>query len=218
MPPGRPSIVSVNVGLPRTVEWRGEEVSTAIFKSPVEGAVRVGALNLDGDRQADPEVHGGTYKAVYLYPAEHYAAWHAQLGALAWGAFGENLTTTGLLEDEVRVGDRLRAGTALLVVTQPRFPCFKLGIRFGRPDVEKRFLRDGLTGFYAAVAGEGEVRAGDAITVVERAAHPVTIAEVVSLYASKRPDRERLARAAGLPALPDRLRQKFQRKLGALDA
>src|SRR5512135_1720932 len=196
------AVVSVNVGLPRTVAWQGSLVSTGIFKSPVGGAVPVARHNLAGDGQADPSVHGGEHKAVYLYPSEHYAFWRELLGDLPWGAFGENLTTAGLDEREVRIGDRLRAGTAELVVTQPRLPCFKLGIRFGRADMEKRFLQSGRTGFYASVAREGEVRSGDAITLVECAAEPVTVAEVVSLSGSGRSDPEGLRRLAGLAALP----------------
>jgi len=211
------TVVSVNVGLPRTVEWQGKSVRTAIFKSPVEGTVHVGPLNLEGDGQADPDVHGGPFKAVYLYPAEHYAAWRAHLGALDWGAFGENLTARGLSENTATIGDRLRVGTAELIVTQPRLPCFKLGIRFGRPDVERLFLQSGMTGFYLSVAREGEVRAGDAVAVVEPAAGSVTVAEVVSLYRADRPDRELLSRVAGLPALPERLRKRFRRQLSALD-
>lgn len=187
-------MVSVNVGLPRTVEWEGKSVRTAIFKSPVDGVVHIGRYNLAGDQQADPSVHGGEHKAVYLYPSEHYAYWRADLGDLVWGAFGENLTTAGLTEDSVRIGDRLRVGSAELVVTQPRLPCFKLGIRFGRPGIEKRFLQSGLTGFYLSVTREGEVRAGDAVTVAERAIDSMTIAEAVRLYRTDRPDRELLRR------------------------
>jgi len=149
---------------------------------------------------------------VYLYPSEHYAFWRADLGALGWGAFGENLTTAGLSEATTRIGDRLRVGTAELVVTQPRLPCFKLELRFGRPGLERRFLRSGRTGFYLSVAAEGEVRAGDPI-VVEPEADSVTIAEVVGLYRTDRPDRELLRRLAGLPALPEALRLKYGKKL-----
>ncbi len=212
------SVVSVNVGLPRTVEWQGKSVRTAIFKSPVDGVVHVGRYNLAGDQQADPSVHGGAHKAVYLYPSEHYAFWRAGLGDLGWGAFGENLTTAGLTEDAVRIGDRLRIGTAELVVTQPRLPCFKLGIRFGLADIEKRFLGSGLTGFYLSVASEGEVRAGDAVTVTERVSDSVTVAEVVSLYRTDRPDREMLRRLADLSTLPKSLRARFRKKVGELDA
>jgi MOSC domain-containing protein YiiM len=214
----RGSLVSVNVGLPRTVEWKGESVRTGIFKSPVEGAVRVGTTNLAGDQQADPSVHGGALKAVYVYPAEHYAYWRPLLGDLAWGAFGENLTTLGLAEDAVWVGDRLRVGTAEFVVTQPRLPCFKLGIRFGRADIQKRFLHSGLTGFYLSVAGEGQVQAGDDVTIVERAAESVSIAEFVGLYRMDQPDRELLRRLATLAALPESLRTRFKKELRELDA
>jgi MOSC domain-containing protein YiiM len=161
-------ILSIQVGLPRTVEWRGELIETAIFKSPVAGRVRVGRLNLDGDRQADLTVHGGADKAVYVYPSEHYAWWKEELPgvALPWGSFGENFTTEGVLETSTRVGDVLRAGSAEFVVTQPRMPCYKLNVRFGRPDMVKRFLRGGRPGLYLAVLREGDVGAGDAMTLV----------------------------------------------------
>src|SRR5213078_530292 len=165
-------IVSVNIGLPRQVTWRGEAITTGIFKEPVAGRVAVRALNLDGDRQADLTVHGGRDKAVYAYPAEHYAYWRAQLPGveLAHGAFGENLTTEGLLEDDVHVGDRFRVASAELIATQPRLPCYKLAARFQRADMVKRFLASRRTGFYFAVAREGEVAAGDAIERVARSA------------------------------------------------
>lgn len=161
-------IVSINVGLPREVEWQGRSVLTSIFKTPVSGPVRVDRLNLDGDRQSDLTVHGGAYKAVYVYPSEHYPFWREQLREpeLAAGAFGENFTTEGLLETAVRIGDRLRIGSAEFVVTQPRIPCFKLQIRFGRLDIVRRFLRSGRCGFYLAVMREGEVEAGDEIDLV----------------------------------------------------
>jgi MOSC domain-containing protein YiiM len=210
---GTSSLRSVNVGLPRSVEWQGELCHTSIFKDPVEGRVRVGPDNLAGDRQADLSVHGGTLKAIYLYPSEHYAYWRAELGDLPWGAFGENLTTTGLTEDTVRIGDRLRVGTAELVVTQPRLPCFKLSIRFGRPDIERLFLRSGRTGFYLSVAREGDVAAGDAVAFVSRAEGSATVAEVVGLYGTRRPDREVLRRLVAFPDLPESLRERFRRQL-----
>src|SRR5467141_748297 len=156
-------LVSINVGLPREVRWHGKTVLTSIFKAPVEGSVKVGRLNLEGDRQSDLNVHGGADKAVYVYPAEHYAFWRAELPGvdLPGGAFGENFTTEGLIEDSVHIGDRLRIGSAEFVAMQPRMPCFKLGIRFGRPDMVKRFMHSGRTGFYLAVLQEGEVAAGD---------------------------------------------------------
>jgi len=156
------------VGLPREIQWQGKLVRTSIFKSPVSGDVRVSKLNLEGDQQSDLSVHGGVHKAVYAYPSEHYEFWREEVpGAdLRWGAFGENLTTQGVLEEEVRIGDRLRIGSAEFIVTQPRMPCFKLGIRFGRPDIVKRFLRSGRSGFYLAVLEEGRITAGGSIEVL----------------------------------------------------
>ena len=150
-------LVSVNVGLPRVVDWHGRPVRTSIWKSPVEGAVPVRRLNLEGDQQSDLSVHGGADKAVYAYPCEHYEYWIRELQAkdLPWGAFGENFTSEGLLEEHARIGDRLRVGSADFVVTQPRMPCFKLGIRFDRLDIVKRFLRARRTGFYLSVMREG---------------------------------------------------------------
>lgn len=176
------SIVSVNVGLPREVDWRGERVRTGIWKEPVAGPVRVRKLNLDGDGQADPAVHGGPAKAVYVYPSEHYELWRAELDLpdLAWGSFGENLTTAGLSEATVRIGDRLRIGTVELQVTRPRLPCYKLGIRFGRPYLLRRFLESGRTGFYLAVLQEGHLAAGDAVEFVASSEKGPTVAEVVA--------------------------------------
>ena len=150
-------IVSVNVGQPRKVIWRDQEVVTGIFKSPVEGPVMLRRLNLDGDRQADLENHGGRSKAVYAYPAEHYDAWRQELPELdlSWGAFGENLTVEGLKEEEACLGDHFRFGQATLMVTQPRFPCYKLGLRLGRDDMVKRFLQSNRSGVYFSRAGRG---------------------------------------------------------------
>ena len=154
------NLISVNVGLPRDIIWRGKAVKSSIWKNPVEGRVRVSTLNLDGDQQSDLSVHGGVDKAIYVYPREHYSYWHSQLPEvdLPWGAFGENFTTEGLLEDQVQIGDRLRVGSAEFIVTQPRMPCFKLGIRFDRPDMVKRFLHSKRTGFYLAVLAREKSR------------------------------------------------------------
>src|SRR5215813_12670553 len=163
-------IISVNVGLHRTVQWKGEAVSTGIFKAPVSGRLPLRTLNFDGDRQADLSVHGGPDKAVYAYPAEHYAYWRRELPdmTLPWGMFGENLTTEGLQEDTLQIGDRFRIGSTEVVVTQPRLPCFKLGLRFGRDDIVKRFLVSGRMGFYFKVLAECEVAAGDPVLLVCR--------------------------------------------------
>ncbi len=208
-------IVSVNVGLPRAVTWRGKTVTTAIFKEPVAGRVALRSLNLDGDRQADLTVHGGREKAVYAYPVEHYRYWRTELAdaALPYGAFGENLTTEGLREHAVHVGDRFRVGSAELLLTQPRLPCYKLGIRFGRADMVKRFLASGRTGFYFAVLREGEVGARDVIQLLARDELGVSIAEVTRLYVGEHPDHEALRRAIRVPALPASWRAHFLERL-----
>jgi MOSC domain-containing protein YiiM len=173
-------VISVNVGRPQTVQWHGEEVLTSIWKTPVEDAVRAAHNNLFGDEQSDLTVHGGPRKAVYAYPREHYVFWRRELphADLPWGAFGENLTVDGLLESDVRVGDRFRVGSAELVVTQPRMPCFKLGIRFGDDGMVRRFMRSGRSGFYFSIAVEGDIRAGDAIELLSRSDDGPTIAEM----------------------------------------
>lgn len=174
-------ILSVNVGLPRIVEYHEEPVVTAIYKDSVEGKVRVGEFNLEGDRQADLRVHGGYSKAVYVYPSEHYEFWREELPEmdLAFGMFGENLTSEGLTEEAVFIGDRFRIGTAEFIVTEPRQPCFKLGIRFGRTDIIKRFAKSGRSGFYLAIAKQGELEKGDKIEFLEREQDEISIADVV---------------------------------------
>ncbi len=175
-------IVSVNVGLPRKLLWNGREVVTGICKEPVFGSVRIRKLGLEGERQADLTVHGGLEKAVYVYPAEHYAYWRKELARqdLPWGIFGENLTTEGLMEDAVHLGDKFRIGSAEAVVTQPRFPCYKLGIKFGTMEMVKRFQASGRSGFYLAVLKEGEVTEEDAIELISRNATNPTVADIFS--------------------------------------
>jgi MOSC domain-containing protein YiiM len=213
-------LISVNVGLPRDIIWRGKTVRSSIWKNPVAGRVRVSTLNLDGDQQSDLSVHGGADKAVYVYPREHYAYWQRQLPEvdLPWGAFGENFTTEGLFEDQVQVGDRLRAGSVEFIVTQPRMPCFKLGIRFDRPDMVKRFLHSKRTGFYLAVLREGEVAGGDPIEFTDRQESGVTIADIVNLYTLDSENQELLRRATELPALPDGWKDYFRKRLWHADA
>jgi MOSC domain-containing protein YiiM len=208
-------VVSVNVGLPRTVRWKGRDVTTGIFKQPVEGPVPVRRLNLEGDGQADLSVHGGAAKAVYAYPLEHYAFWQDELARqLPLGAFGENVTVAGLpLEDEVGIGDRIRVGTASLVVTQPRLPCYKLGVGFGREDMLKRFLASGRTGYYLAVEAEGDVAAGDRIETLTRHPARIAVAEITRLYASDRNDLAAIERVVAIDALPDDWRSYFEKKL-----
>jgi len=173
-------------------------------------------LNLDGDRQADLSVHGGPYKAIYLYPSEHYEFWKRELPDmdLPWGMFGENLTTTGLLETEVHIGDKFRIGLAEVMVTQPRMPCYKLGIRFGRADIIKRFLVSERTGFYFSVMKEGEVGAGDEFEVIEKNASGVRVVDVTRLYSSDKHNVELMRRAIATEALPDSWRHYFQKRIG----
>jgi MOSC domain-containing protein YiiM len=209
------NVISINAGLPRNVEWRGQIVQTSIFKEPVAGTVKVRRLNLNGDQQSDLTVHGGADKAVYVYPFEHYAFWLDELPSLEYpmGAFGENFTTTGLDEENVHIGDRFRIGTAEFIVTQPRMPCYKLTIRFNRPDMIKRFLQSGRTGFYLAVTREGEVTAGDAISPIANDPGAITVADVVSLYASDADNQELLRRVSGLLSLPESWRDYFRKRL-----
>jgi MOSC domain-containing protein YiiM len=211
-------LISINVGLPRSVTWREEIVTTGIFKEPVGGPVMLRTLNLEGDRQADLTVHGGADKAVYVYPAEHYPYWREELPdtPLAWGAFGENFTTEGLNEDEVNIGDRFRLGAAEVMVTQPRLPCYKLGVKFGRADMVKRFLASRRTGFYLAVLKEGQVNPGDAIERLSRDENNVTVADIVRLYAFDKDDTATLRRATQVEALPAGWVDYFQAQLEKL--
>ena len=208
-------LVSVNVGLPRTVRWKGRDVKTGIFKEPVGGRVPIRRLNVDGDSQADLTVHGGAAKAVYAYPLEHYAFWREELEEeLSFGAFGENLTVEGLpLEKEIAVGDRFRVGSAELVVTQPRLPCYKLGLRFGREDMVKRFLASRRTGYYLAVEVEGDVGAGDRVEILARHPARIPVAEIIRVYASDRDDLATIERLVALDALPDDWRRYFVKQL-----
>ncbi len=208
-------VVSVNVGLPREVLWKQRIVSTGIFKEPVAGRVRVRRLNLDGDRQADLSVHGGPEKAIYVYPADYYPAWRKELPDMdiPWAMFGENLTVEGLRDDTVHIGDQFRIGSTLVAVTQPRMPCYKLGIRFGRDDILKRLLASGRTGFYFAVLEEGDVATGDPITLVKHDEHAVPVAEITRLYTSKKREIEALRRVVLLEALPEDWREFFQERL-----
>ena len=208
-------IISVNVGLPRLVLRNDEPVSTGIFKEPVAGRVMMRTLNLDGDRQADLSVHGGPEKAVYVYPSEHYEFWKRELPEmeLPWGMFGENLTTTGLFETEVNIGDKFRVGTAEVMVTQPRMPCYKLGIRFGRVDIIKRFLISERSGFYLSVLKEGDVGAGDEFELLEKSRSSVTVVDITRLYSTDKENVDLMRRAIATHALPDSWRQYFLKNL-----
>jgi MOSC domain-containing protein YiiM len=215
-------LVSVNTGLPRDVRWHGRMVTTAIFKEPAGGRVALGKLNLDGDRQADLTVHGGEHKAVYCYSLAHYDYWKRELPGreLPKGMFGENFTidggADGLLEESVHLGDRFSVGTAHVVVTQPRLPCYKLGVRFGSDDMVKRFLASGRTGFYVAVIREGEVGAGDEMEVIAREANALAVSEITRLYVVKRygeAEIRAVRRALGVKELPESWKEYFRERL-----
>jgi MOSC domain-containing protein YiiM len=208
-------IISLNVGRPRLVVWEGQAVSTGIYKTPVDGRVMLHTLNLEGDRQADLTVHGGPTKAVYVYPVEHYSYWRDKLPdmELPWGMFGENLTTEGLDESTVNIGDRFSLGTAEVMVTEPRMPCYKLGIKFGRMDILRSFLASGRTGFYFSVDREGEVGAGDKIELLMRDKNNVTVADITRLYARDKGDFETMRRAITVEALPEKWRYHFSQQL-----
>jgi MOSC domain-containing protein YiiM len=213
-------LISVNVGLPREITVSGKTVRTSIWKYPVQGRVHVSTLNLDGDQQSDLSVHGGVDKAVYLYPSEHYSYWRTQLPdvELPWGAFGENFTSKGILEDQIKIGDRMRVGSAEFMVTQPRIPCFKLGIRFDRRDMVERFLESKRSGLYLAVIREGEVANGDAIEFIEKQETGVTITDIVNLYTVDSRNQELLHRATESPALPQTWKDYFRKRLWDADA
>jgi MOSC domain-containing protein YiiM len=211
-------LISVNAGLPRVVMSNGEPVSTGIFKEPVAGRVMLRTLNLDGDRQADLSVHGGASKAVYAYPSEHYDYWKRELPEmkLPWGMFGENFTTEGLFESELNIGDKFRVGSAVVMVTEPRMPCYKLGIKFGRSDIVKRFLASGRTGFYFAVLQESEVGVDDPIELIEGSKQGVRVSDITRLYTREKHNVGLLRRAIEVEALPESWRSYFQHRLEKL--
>ncbi len=207
-------IVSLNTGLPREVEWHGITVSTGIFKQPVEGRVPLRKLNLDGDRQADLTVHGGEFKAVYCYPLIHYDYWKQELPGheLPMAIFGENFTTDGMLEDLVHLGDEFSVGSARVQVTQPRLPCYKLGIRFQSDQMVKRFLASGRSGFYLRVTREGEVGAGDEIEEIARDPNKIPVSAITRLYVAKSysdEDLEMLKRIVTIAAVPQDWKDYF---------
>ena len=214
-------IVSLNTGLPREVTWHGMTVSTSIFKKPVKGRVALRKLNLDGDRQADLTVHGGEFKAVYCYPLLHYDYWRAQLPGkdLPLAVFGENFTIDNFVEDSIHLGDRFAVGSAQVIVTQPRLPCYKLGIRFQADDMVKRFLASARTGFYLAVTREGEVGAGDEMRPLASDPNAVPVSEITRLYIAKRfsgADVVSLKKALQVQALPESWKQYFRKRLGRM--
>ncbi|UFH57728.1 MOSC domain-containing protein [Spirosoma sp. KNUC1025] len=202
---------SVNVGLPRSVQWAGRTITTGIFKQPIQEAVSLNRLNFVGDGQADLTVHGGPDKAVYAYDNVHYAYWQQRIERTDWapGLFGENLTTEGLLESEVRIGDLFRVGSALLRAVQPRFPCYKLNVRFDDPGMTHHFARAGRSGIYFRVVEPGVVQANDMINLIEGANTEITIQKVSQIVLNRQADADLLAQLVALPHLPNSLKKMF---------
>lgn len=207
-------VISVNVGQPTTNEWQGRSVTTAIRKAPVEGGRWVAGVNIDGDDQADRRVHGGPTKSVYAYAAEDYAWWSAELKSdLGPGSFGENLTIEGLDLASATVGERWRVGGAVLRVTEPRVPCFKLGMVMGDAAFVDRFGAAGRSGTYLGIEQAGEVRAGDPIESIDVPDHGLTIGEVNRWYHGGDEDQSLLERVAACTDLPDSWRDVARRRL-----
>jgi MOSC domain-containing protein YiiM len=210
-------LISVNVSLPKEIQYKGESVTTGIFKEPVQGRVVLRELNLDGDGQADLTVHGGIHQAVYVYPFEHYDYWKQKLGRqdLPYGQFGENFTVAEMREDQVHIGDIFRLGSAMVQITQPRVPCYKLALRMNLPQFPKLFMTSGRTGFYLRVLHEGEVGASDAIERIETAPDKMTVQEVFHLAFRDHDDREALTRALRLRSLSPGWHSMFAERLAA---
>ncbi len=209
-------LLSINVSLPKPVSYRGKEVETGIFKTPVDGPITVRTLNLEGDGQADLKSHGGVCKAIYAYPFEHYAHWALELDRtdFTFGQFGENLTVEGILEDQINVGDVLRVGSALLEVSQPRVPCFKLGLRMGGLDAfPKEFLKSGFVGFYLRVLEEGEVAVGAPIKRIRSDPKSMSIRDISHLMHFDRENLKDTEKALGLAALPPGWCHAFEKRL-----
>lgn len=208
-------LLSLNVARPRLTVYQGRTINTGIFKLPVSCAVPLRTLNLDGDRQADLSVHGGPFKAVYGYPSEHYSFWREELPGvdLPWGMFGENFTTEGLLEDDVHIGDRIQIGSAILVVRQPRMPCYKLAAKFQRDDIIDRFLQSGRSGFYFSVEQEGVVQPGNFFELLSPQPDGITIAEMNRLFVADKYNRPLLEKAVATPALPEDWRDYLAQRL-----
>ncbi len=208
-------LISLNVARPRLTLYKGASINTGIFKKPVSGRIALRTLNLEGDQQADLGVHGGPFKAVYAYPSEHYGFWRQELPKmeLPWGTFGENFTTEGLSEDDLHVGDRFRVGSSVLMLRQPRMPCYKLTARFQRDDIIERFLVSGRSGFYFSVEQEGEVASEDSLELISQNRDGITIAEMNRLFVHERYNRALLQKAIATAALPESWREYFLPRL-----
>lgn len=205
-------LLSLNVGIPKDFEYQGKTVSTSIFKAAVDGKLNVSFLNIEGDRQADLEHHGGKDMAVYSYDIENYDHWKNEIERDNWeaGLFGENLTTTGLTDDKVKVGNIYEIGTVTIQAIQPRFPCFKLNIRFGRKDMVEKFFDMNRFGIYFRVIKEGSVTAGDNIRLAEESKYEITIKDVTFCKTSKGSDQNKLKQILDNPLLPVRVKDSVK--------
>ena len=208
-------LISLNVGRPRLVVYQGKTINTGIFKEPILGPVQLRTLNLDGDRQADLTVHGGPDKAVYGYPSEHYPYWRTELPGmdLPWAMFGENFTTEGLAEDDLHIGDRFQIGSSIVMVRQPRIPCYKLAAKFQRDDIQERFLLSGRSGFYFSVEKEGSVADGDTFELLKRDQDTITISEMNRLFVRDKYNQDLLHKAVQTAALPESWREYLAERL-----
>jgi MOSC domain-containing protein YiiM len=214
-----PKILSVNVSLPKDVDFEGQKVTTGIFKEPVKGRIMLRTLNIDGDKQADLTVHGGPDKAVYAYSVEHYEYWRKVYPNIEMphGMFGENFTVEGLMESEVNIGDVFQMGSSKVIATQPRMPCYKLGVKFGCMDVLKKFLASGRSGIYFKVLEEGEVGAGDTIEQIGKDPNQITIINIVRLYTSDKEDIKTMRRAVKVEALPEGWKHYFLEQIKRIE-
>ena len=205
-------VLSVNISGLCDMIWNGQTIQTGIYKKPAPGPVNVLELSIDGDRQADLVNHGGAQKAVYFYPSEHLPFWESVIdqGPLSPGSLGENFTSKGLLEDQAFVGDCWRIGTAVVQITQPRSPCYKLALKYRMPDLVPRFLEATKPGFYAAVVQEGVVRAGDSMELVSTAKERLSVADIFRLAVGFDPDPELREAIADYAPLPEFWRQKVR--------
>ncbi len=211
-------IISINVAMPKTIEIKGRPVLTAIYKEPVASSVWLGKLGLVGDGQADLTVHGGLHQAVYSYPFEHYDYWqkHLNTAPLALGMFGENFTVSGLLEDQICVGDILSIGEATVQVTMPRIPCFKFGHKIGHPEILDAFLRSGKSGFYQRVLTEGHVKVDDEIKIVARDSNKISIRTALGLQKLDEGDATLLAQALKINSLAPLLKEIYGNRLSTM--
>ena len=204
-------VLSVHVGSLQEMLRNGKKIQTGIFKQPTEGPIEVKRLGLEGDQQANKKLHGGIYKAICVYPSEHYDLWKEELGKpdLSFGDFGENLTTVGLMEGDIRLGDRLRIGSVEIVVTQPREPCITLNARLDTKDLSARICKSGRSGFYFSVMKEGIIKNGDSIEYINRDENRVTVSDFNRIINGEPEIADIVFRASKIDALPSRLKSQF---------